>query len=105
VDKHHTKKNQISHEIRTHGPERGHTRRSTSKNAQDRGKRHSTEESYGEETDNYTNLLVAKLVHIPKGKERRGNIPRAMTLKSLINPNPQLSMEKLRRGKKKKSSY
>jgi hypothetical protein len=26
------------------------------------------------------NLLVATLVHIPIGKERRGNIPRVMTL-------------------------
>jgi hypothetical protein len=33
------------------------------------------------------NLLVEKLVHIPRGKERRGNIPRAMTLKNLRKPN------------------
>ena len=48
------------------------------------------------------NLLVAKLVHIFRGEERRGNIPRAMTLKSLRKPNHPLSMEKLKRGKKKK---
>jgi hypothetical protein len=46
------------------------------------------------------NILVAKLVHIPRGKERRGNIPGAMTLKSSRNPNHPLLMEKLRRGKK-----
>jgi hypothetical protein len=36
------------------------------------------------------NLLVEKLVHIPRGEERRGNISRAMTLKSLRNPNHPL---------------
>ena len=46
--------------------------------------------------------LVAKIVHIPRGEERRGNIPRVMTLKSSRNPNHPLSMEKLRRDKKKK---
>jgi hypothetical protein len=48
------------------------------------------------------NFLVARLVHIPRREERRGNIPRAMTLRSLINPNHPLSMEKLKRGKKQK---
>jgi hypothetical protein len=51
------------------------------------------------------NLLVSKLVHIPRGEERRGNIPRAMTLKSLRNPNHPLSMEKLKRGKNQKFGY
>jgi hypothetical protein len=48
---------------------------------------------------NPRNLLVSKLVHIPRGKERRGNIPRVMTLKSSRNPNQPLSMEKLIKGK------
>jgi hypothetical protein len=60
------------------------------------------EESSSEETDNSKDPLVAKLVHIPRGEERRGNIPRVMTLKSSRNPNHPLSMEKLRRGKKQK---
>jgi hypothetical protein len=51
------------------------------------------------------NLLVAKIVHFPRGKERRGNIPRSMTLKISTNPNHPLSMEKLRRGKKHKFGY
>jgi hypothetical protein len=51
---------------------------------------------------NPRNLLVARLVHIPRREERRGNIPRAMTLKSLRNSNHPLSAEKLRRGKKHK---
>jgi hypothetical protein len=46
------------------------------------------------------NLLVEKLVHIPRRKERRENIPRVMNLKSLRKTNHPLSMEKLRRGKK-----
>jgi hypothetical protein len=46
------------------------------------------------------NILVAKQVHIPRGRERRGNIPRAMTLKSLRKPNHPLSMERLKMGKK-----
>jgi hypothetical protein len=48
------------------------------------------------------NILVAKLVHIPREKEIRGNIPRVMTLKSSRNPNHPPLMDKLRRGKKKK---
>jgi hypothetical protein len=51
------------------------------------------------------NPLVEKLVHIPRGKERRGNIPRVMTLKSSRNPNHPPSMEKLRRGKKQKFGF
>jgi hypothetical protein len=52
-----------------------------------------------------SNFLVVRLVHIPRGEERRGNIPRAMTLNILINPNHPLSMEKLKRGKKKMFGY
>jgi hypothetical protein len=51
------------------------------------------------------NLLVERLVHIPRAKERRGNIPRAMTLKILRNPNHPLSMEKLIREKKHRFGY
>jgi hypothetical protein len=51
------------------------------------------------------NILVEKLVHIPRGEERRGNIQRVMTLKNLIKPNHPLSMEKLRRGKNHKFGY
>jgi hypothetical protein len=51
------------------------------------------------------NILVDKLFHIPRGEERRGNIPRALTLKSLRNPNHPLLMEKLKKGKKKKFGY
>jgi hypothetical protein len=50
-------------------------------------------------------ILVAKLVHIPRGEERRGNITKAMTLKSLRKSNHPLSMEKLRRGKKQKFGF
>jgi hypothetical protein len=50
-------------------------------------------------------ILVIKIVHIPREEERRGNIPRAMALKSLRNKNHPLSMEKLRRGKKQKFGY
>jgi hypothetical protein len=46
------------------------------------------------------NLLVEKLVPIPRREERRGNIPRVMTLKNSRNPNHPPSMERLRRGKK-----
>jgi hypothetical protein len=51
------------------------------------------------------NLLVEKLVHIPRGEERRGNITGSMTLKSLINQNHPILMEKLKRGKKKNFDY
>jgi hypothetical protein len=52
VDRHHTKKTKILHEIRKHGPKSGHTRRITSKKTQHGAKTHSMEESSGEETDN-----------------------------------------------------
>jgi hypothetical protein len=51
------------------------------------------------------NFLAMRLVHIPRGEERRGNIPRVMTLKSLRKSNHPLSMEKLKRGKKQKFFY
>jgi hypothetical protein len=54
---------------------------------------------------NLMNLLVEKLVHIPRGEERRGNITRSMTLNSLRNPNPPLSMYKSRKGKKQKFGF
>jgi hypothetical protein len=46
-----------------------------------------------------------RLVHILRGEERGGNIPRAMTLKSLRKSNHPLLMEKLKRGKKQKFGY
>jgi hypothetical protein len=51
------------------------------------------------------NFLVVKLVHLPRGEEIRGNIPRDMTLASLRKPNHPLLMEKLERGKKQKFGY
>jgi hypothetical protein len=51
---------------------------------------------------NPRNLLVEKLVRIPRREGRRGNIPRVMTLKSSRNPNHPLLMDKLRRGKNQK---
>jgi hypothetical protein len=47
-------------------------------------------------------LLVAKLVHILKGKERSESIPKVMILKSSSKPNHPLSMERLRKGKRQK---
>jgi hypothetical protein len=47
-------------------------------------------------------ILVEKLAHILKGKERSERIPKVMTLKSSRNPNHPLSMERLRKGKRKK---
>jgi hypothetical protein len=46
-----------------------------------------------------------RLIHIPRGEERRGSIPRSMTLNILRNPNHPLLMEKLKRGKKQKFGY
>jgi hypothetical protein len=51
---------------------------------------------------NMRDLLVAKLVHILKGKERSEIIPKFMILKSSRNPKHPLSMEILRKGKRKK---
>jgi len=52
VDIHNIKKTPSTHEIRKHGLEIGHTRRSTSKKSQHGAKRHSSKESSGEETGN-----------------------------------------------------
>jgi hypothetical protein len=51
------------------------------------------------------NLLVEKLVPILRREERRGNIPRVVTLKNSRKPNPPPSMERLIRGKKQKFGY
>ena len=48
------------------------------------------------------NLLVEKLVHILKGKERSGSVPKIMILKNSRNPNHPLSMERLGREKRLK---
>jgi hypothetical protein len=45
-------------------------------------------------------LLVAKLDHILKGKERRKIIPKVVILKSSRRPNHPLSMEILRKWKR-----
>jgi hypothetical protein len=52
VDRHHTKKTSIPPEIQKHSPESGHARRRTSKKAQHGTKRHSMEDSFGEDTNN-----------------------------------------------------
>jgi hypothetical protein len=52
VDIHHTTKTQSPPKIENHGLESGHTRRRISKKAQDGAKKHSMEESSGEETEN-----------------------------------------------------
>ena len=51
------------------------------------------------------NCVVVRLVHIPRGEGRRGNIPRAMTLNILRNPSHPFLMGILKRGKKKKFCY
>ena len=45
-------------------------------------------------------ILVEKLAHILKRKERSENIPKIMTLKSSRKSNHPLSMEILRKGKR-----
>jgi hypothetical protein len=45
-------------------------------------------------------LLVEKIAHILKGKDRSESIPGFMVLKSSRNPNHPLSMEILRKGKR-----
>jgi hypothetical protein len=110
VDRHNTKRTQSSPEIQKHGPENRNTRRSTSKKAQHGAKRHvdvkdSTEESSSQGTTTPRNFLEVRLVYLLRGEERGGNIPEAMTLKSLRNPNHPLLMEILRRGKKQKLGY
>jgi hypothetical protein len=51
------------------------------------------------------NLLVEKLVPIPRREERRGNIPRVVTLNNSRKPNHPPSVERLRRGKKQNFGY
>jgi hypothetical protein len=55
--------------------------------------------------ETHRDILVAKLSHILKGKERSKRIPKVMILKSSRNPNHPLLMEKLRKGKKKKLGF
>ena len=51
------------------------------------------------------NLLVSKIVPILRQEERRGNIPRVMTLKNSRKPNHPPLMESLKRGEKQKFGY
>jgi hypothetical protein len=50
-------------------------------------------------------FIVEKLAHIFKGKEINEIIPKVMILKSSINPNHPLSMERLRKGKRLKLAF
>jgi hypothetical protein len=45
-------------------------------------------------------LLLEKLAHILKRKERSESIPKVMILKSSIKTNQALSMKRLRKGKR-----
>jgi hypothetical protein len=54
------------------------------------------------ERETLRDLLVEKLAHILRRKERSESIPKVTTLKSSRNPNHPLSMEILRRGKRQK---
>jgi hypothetical protein len=50
-------------------------------------------------------LLVEKLAHILRRKERSERIPKVMTLKSSRKPNHPLSMEILRKGKRQNFGF
>ena len=54
------KRSQSPHEIRKRDPISGHTRRSTSRKFQPGGRRHSSRESFGEETDNFEGSSSSK---------------------------------------------
>jgi hypothetical protein len=71
VDRHHTKKTPSPPEIQKHGPESGHTRRSTSKKAQHGAKRHSWKIPLVRTLTTPRNLLVEKLVPILRGKGKK----------------------------------
>jgi hypothetical protein len=45
-------------------------------------------------------LLVEKLAHVIKGKERSERIPKVVILKNSRKPNHPLSMERLIKGKR-----
>jgi hypothetical protein len=47
-------------------------------------------------------ILVAKIAHVLKGKERSESVPKFMIHRNSIKPNHPLSMEILRRGKRHK---
>jgi hypothetical protein len=51
---------------------------------------------------NLKDLLLEKLAHILKGKERSERISEVVTLKSSRKPNHPLSMERLKRRKRQK---
>jgi hypothetical protein len=75
VEKHHTKKIASPPEIQKHGPESDHTRRSTSKKAQHGAKRHSMEDSSGEDTNNSKESFSGKTSSHSqtRGKKRKNS--------------------------------
>jgi hypothetical protein len=81
------------------------TRRRTSKKAQHGPKRHSMEYSSREDTDKSKESSSGNAVPILRQEERRGNIPRVVTLKNSRNPNYPPSMQRLRRGKEQRFGY
>jgi hypothetical protein len=102
VDRRHTKRSQIPPEIQKRGPISGHTGRSTSRKAHPGGRGHSSESPLERKLATPRDLLVEKLAHILKGKERSKSFPKVMTLKNSRKPNHPLSMGKLRKGKRQK---
>jgi hypothetical protein len=57
------------------------------------------------ERETLRDILVEKLAHILKRKERSERIPKLMTMKSSRKPNHPLSMDILRNRKRRKLVY
>jgi hypothetical protein len=79
VDMHHTKKTPSPPKIQKHGPESGHTRRSTSKKSHHGAKRHPMEYSSGSDTNNskeYSSGKTSSHSHT-RGKKRKHSKSRA----------------------------
>jgi hypothetical protein len=102
VDRRHTKRSQSPPEIQKRGPISGHTRGvPRGRPNLEAGDTH-RESPLERKLETPRDLLVEKLTHILKGKERSESIPKVMILKSSRNPNHPLSMEILRKGKRQK---
>jgi hypothetical protein len=98
VDRHHTKKTQSTLEIRKNDLESGHTMRSTSKKAQHGAKRHLSEESSGEETDNSKESSSSKTSSHSRKKIKKRKHSKSRDLEEFKKSEPPTFDAEIKKG-------
>jgi hypothetical protein len=102
VDMHHTKKTPSRPEIQKHGPESGHTRRSTSRKAQCGAKRHSMEDSSGEDIDNSKESSSGKTSSHSQMKRKKRKPSKSHDLEEFKKSKPPTLDGEIKKGEEEK---